>query len=295
MKGGIRIGGALALGVIMILGAFGVRDNSAQLARGEIVVQEAPERTYIESRDSNNDGIEDWEEDIYENIFKTIKAPSSTVGYSAFTEDEYVEPTTFTGKFSKAFFQDYMSGKVRGADMSEPTQLVGNAVAAIEKNTRSTVHARIEVNRIESTPKAIRAYGNELVDIMNRNSVQSEPEINIFGRALKNNNPAELAAIIPIRDGYKKIIADSLAMPVPDALASQHVGLLNAYEAILTDLEAMLVGFEDPLYALARIRNYEGDANAMYDALVAIGGSLDASGVSYANDEPGALFYSLMP
>ena len=88
---------------------------------------------------------------------------------------------------------------------------------------------------------------------------------------------------------------DAVGIAVPEPLVDAHVELLNAFEAILTDIEAMQVAFSDPLYALARIRNYENDGRALFTAFQNIALVLKANGAIYANDEDGAFFYLFAP
>ncbi len=66
----------------------------------------------------------------------------------------------------------------------------------------------------------------------------------------------------------------ALAIPVPRPLLKEHLDLINTYEAVYQDIEAMTLSLEDPVVALLRIRRYAEDAlglrlalENMYDAL----------------------------
>ncbi len=289
MKGIVRIGGALAIGVVIILGALYTQKNENAAAEGRVVVAPAPTRTYIETDDSDKDGVRDWEEDLREMAFQAISTPTSTISTSE--EEPYTPPTTFTGKFSEAFFQDYLQGKMNGVDYSDPSALVGNAVTAIEQNAASIKHSRLELAVVQTTPELVRTYGNRVAEIMQTHSIDNENEALILKRALDTNNPEVLKALEPIYDVYVNMIADTLRTQVPSNFVENHINLLNAYEAIKTDIAAMRLAFNDPLYALARTKEYEDDAKNLFTALESIAKKLEAEGVSYANDEPGSLFY----
>ncbi len=116
-------------------------------------------------------------------------------------------------------------------------------------------------------------------------------EASILAQALEMNDPEILIRLIPIRESYEHILADSLLIPVPQSLAEVHLDLVNTYEAILTDIRAMEQAFADPLYTLARMKRYEDDALALVYAFANILIEIKASGVIYANDEPGAFLY----
>ncbi|MFZ2253161.1 MAG: hypothetical protein WAW13_03240 [Minisyncoccia bacterium] len=288
MKGNARIGGALALGILIILGALNVQKSGGDEAlAGQVIVSAEPNRTYIETKDSDADGINDWEEDLHTGIFETIDTPTQTPEES----ESYVPPTTFTGKFSEAFFKDYMDGKMNGADFSDPTEFIGKAVGAIDANSQSKRHSRLELSIVSDSDEAIHAYGNEVAKIMKIHSAGNKNEAAILQKALTTNDPSLLESLIPVHAAYEAYIVDTLSMEVPQSFVSIHIDLLNTYESILTDIEAMQMAFTDPLYSLARVKGYETDASALYNTLKSIAENLSNAGVSYTNDEDGALFY----
>lgn len=292
MNSNIRIGVAIVVGVLIILGAFYVNKNTTtqtQKSTGSIIAQKLL-RESIEVKDDNNNGIPEWKEGLGDAAFDTITAPSSTSPY-AFDVKPYTPPTSLTGKFSEAFLQDYLQGKMQGKDFNDSTEFVNTAVKAIDTNTQSKKHTRAELTLIPTTEESLRAYGNEIVSIMQKNSTKSDPEMVILQDALQKNDVTVLDKLKPIHDGYTQIIADTSVVDVPDALASTHIELLNAYESILTDIIAMQMSFDDPLLALARVRNYEHHAQSLYDTLKKIADVFTKHNIHYDKTEPGAFFY----
>jgi len=281
VKGIIRIGGALVIGIIIIFSAFSVNDREIA-ANGQVVVAPAPTRIYIETKD--------WQASLPGGGFATIDTPTSTILVS----DEagaYTPPTTFTGKFSEAFLEDYLKGKIREEDFNDPTALVGNAVTAIEQNTQSKKYSRLEITTEPTTGSGIYMYGNRIASIIQSHSINNEDELLILGRALETENPETLKGLRPIEQVYTRIIIDTLRTPVPLELMQEHLALLNAYEAIKTDLAAMQLAFTDPLYALARAKGYNANAKALLNAYTAIAQKLNRAGVEYTTTEPGVFFY----
>ncbi len=286
MKGILRIGGALAFGVLIILGAFSVRDTKqTDSLTGQIIVSQEPNREYIETTDTNSDGIKDWKNTVAD--FETITTPTEPADVA----EPYVAPTTLTGKFSEAFLKDYLEGKINGEDFSDPSKLVGNAVEAIDANSMSVRHTRAEIIVTDDSLESIHEYGNDIALIMKIHSIDNDNEMAILQRAITANDPALLAELASIRMVYVNMITDTLKLSVPPSFVNEHIHLLNAYEAIRTDIEAMQVAFTDPLYSLARVRLYEEDAGNLYKSLKAIYELLSASGTTYTRDEAGSLFY----
>lgn len=288
MTGYLRIGGALTLGVIIVLTAFlMIRNNSNAPAQLKGGLEVAPSRSYIEPTDTNGDGVPDWENGFTDRIFETIETPTSTDSVDA----GYEPPVTFTGKFAEAFFKDYMSTKMSGADLSDPTELVNNAVTAIETNTAPKTHSPLDIEMVPDSMESMREYGNAVTQVIQRYSLQNTNEAVILSRALEENDPEVLTELESVKAAYANFIANTLNIPVPESLAEEHLKLLNAYEAIYTDIAAMQLAFTDPLYSLARVREYQNDATTLGKTLQSIGKELKDKGIIYAKDETGSFFY----
>lgn len=287
MKGYIRIGGALVFSIAIVVGALYLRGGTEKVSGG-VVVSVAPVRAYIESQDANGNKIPDWKESLSADAFGAVPTPTSL---SASTSNSYTPPTTFTGKFSEALFQDYLEGKVAGGGTVDTKSLVTRAVSSVEANTTSKRYSRLEIQVVPDSQEAIRAYGTRVVEITQIYSANNKNEATILKRALEKNDPSILEELKPARKAYEDFIHYSLLMPVPELLVRQHLDLLNAYEAILSDIKAMQVAFDDPLLSLARVNAYQNDVLSLYTAYKNIGDVLTKEGITYANDEPGAFFY----
>ena len=287
----VRIGGAIALGTLIILASFHISKQTT--ADQQAFVIAATPREPIETNDFDNDGTPDREEHLADRVFKSIELPVSA---DIATEDSsYTPPTTLTGKFSEAFLQDYLQGKMDGQDFSDPTAFVDTAIKAIERNAESKRYSISEIFPIPTTPESAHSYGNTLQAITSQHSNPqvTENEMVILQRALEAQDPELLKPLNTIGNSYAGIIADTLSMPVPDAFIVEHIAILNAYEEIYTDIRAGELAFIDPLYTLARVRDYETHATTLLNAFIALAKALAREGVIYTSNEPGA-FYRLL-
>ena len=292
MSTNLRIGGATLLGVVIILGALYVENEKTKgAAMVGNIVSTAPERQYIDTTDSNSDGVEDWKDGITDKIFKSIETPTSTLALRA--SESYTPPTTFTGKFSEAFFTDYMEGKVGGTDIQDKDALINNAIKAIEENTKSKIYTSRDIIIIPDSMESLREYGNRIAEIIQRQKGNGENELFILKRAVETGDPKALDALVPITNAYTDVLRDTLLVPAPQSLVQNHIALLSAYEAVLTDVSAMGQVFSDPLYTMARVKRHEDDAMGLFYSLKNIATALVSKGIAYADDEPGAIIYTL--
>lgn len=288
MKGYIRIGGAVFCGVAIIATAFYARSYGVSEKNGAVVVLEAPQKEYIESIDANQNGTPDWEDELRKNIIASINASTTFEGTGT---DPYTPPTTYTGKFSEAFFKDYLVKKGSGDSLEDPTELINTAVASIEKSTESKRYSRLEIIAVPNSPTDIREYGNNISKIVMEHPAEGRFEAVILQKALEANDPSMLSDLSFIREDYEAMLRDTLLVSVPESLVRQHLDLLNAYESILTDIKAMEGMFNDPLYGLARMKRYGADGQNLVTAFRNIILTLGSNGVTYSKEEPGAYLY----
>ena len=282
------------MGMIVVLGAFLVTQKSEVPKEAGTVVSALPDRKSIEPIDSDGDGIEDWKEDLQARVIASIQVPTSTPGDTSTLL--YEPPTTFTGKFAEAFFTDYIAGKAQNEEGIDKELIVENAIKAIDANARSRTYQVRDITIIPDSPEAVKQYGNRIAHIITRTSNDTgttESEILILKRALETKNPEALQELAPIREAYAKFVAETLKVPVPASFSLSHLALLNSYEAIRTDVSTMEQAFTDPILSLARLQHYEADATSLFESLKRIATALIAHGVTYENDEPGAIIYTL--
>lgn len=288
MKGLIRIGGAIVLGVLVILVALVVvKKEDSSPKSGVVVIQEEYKKDFA-YKDEDNNGVPDWQENLGA---VTIKSLDENSGDSVGNTDEYTPPETLTGEFSVAFMKDYLDGKISGNTIEDPEQWVGGAIEAIERSTKSKTYTRRELNIVETSGSSLFEYGNTLVKIVLAHPINDVNVAAILDQVLKTEEEELLEELIPIRDAYAAIVSDTLKMSVPSEIALEHVALLNSYEALLIDYDAMQYVLSDPLYPLARLKSHGEHLQDITQSIWSITAVLGNSGVVYPNTEPGSYLY----
>jgi len=283
----IRIGVALVVGVVIIGGAFYLRGQTEVLPTGILSVSGSPTRGSIAETDKNNNGINDWEESL-----QTLTINSASKTGTAIAAGGDYEPKTLTDRFAQKFFEEYTTSDASGSsDPAAQQAFLNSSIAQLSGEALDTPYTQKDIRIGDSSPQALRDYGNNISDIVNRYSgASTENELTVFARVIDNDNAKDYQTLTNISTAYSKVLADTLVLAVPPELASSHLLLVNAYLAVQADVAAMANAKTDPLYALVRVKRYEEDAKALYAVFNTIYSYLYSSGVRYASDEPGSIF-----
>ena len=277
---------ALGVGIVLVSGAFYV-GASDETIKGDItVVAKPPERNYIAPKDSDGDGISDWAEELIKDREEIL---------SEFDQSEpYVPPSTLTQKFSVKFFQDYLYSKGFGEYGDNKDELAAKAIEVLSHEAKDSVYTIDDiVLGSDDSQEALHQYGNRIAQIVIESSVPTKnniAEMDILEQAMETKNEAKLAELDPIIEAYQKYFDETKLVTVPPSLVRQHIDLINVYSAVLKDLKAMRLVFEDPLLALLRVKRYPDDVGGMVYVYYNIDRVLRREGITYSSDEPGELF-----
>lgn len=282
----IRVGGAIVTGVFLIGTAifFNARNSSATVDVAALVVATEP-RGYQETKDSNNNGIADWEESL----------PSATIkgGTGNQNNGNLATTTTITDTFAKNFFSEYISKNSGDTSMTPEAKqafLERSLQKAFTEVTDTPLTLKDVVVKSASDTESVRAYGNAVAEALMRYPGAPENEIFIFQRGIEAGSDEELQGLDPTILSYKNSIRDIQAIPVPQPLLRDHLALLNSMQAIHTTLVTMRIALVDPLPALARFQGYMPEVQKLQGSLASLKNDFGAFGISFSEDEKGSLF-----
>jgi hypothetical protein len=285
----LRVGGALLLGAGIVVGAAYVRANPSENVASAItaVPGQASDtlRTYIQPSDADDNGTPDWQQGV-DTVVADVSKDAPELDLSGDTSVD----STMTGTFARSFFEQYFNKIISGGFTdTDLAQFIGQNVEQAAAETNDTLYTKKDIVIGEDTPDAERAYGNAVAAAISRHGdTGEEGELQVFGDMLQGDENAK-AKLTNIKEAYGGLLADTLKIPVPPTYVGAHLILVNAYQALENDVDAMVNMNDDALYTLLRLRRHEDDAEGMYDALTEIYGRLYANGVRYASDEPASI------
>ncbi len=278
-----RITGAILAGTAIIAGALLLRDTSDPLAaatviNGEaVVVTTAPKRSAIPISDSNGDGVADWQESLQK---------TEPIAVSQNASSSFDAPDTLTEQFALEFFEQMVRNETNGEFGKDPQAFVSAFNGALVNQASDELLGRDDIRTTDNnSPSTLTQYGEAVAVVMNRHNEESnENEAVILERALRDGNAAELAKLDGKIQVYSNLLKDTAALEVPNRVAAEHLALLNAYQALLTDIAAMQRAFDDPMKALLRMKRYQDDATGLTMAISNLYTALLDNGASWPAD-----------
>ena len=296
--------------------------NSAQASTESALLQA------IATKDSDGDGLTDWEEALYgtyanitdtfslgmtdgEAVAKGLIVPKAIADIPMATSSPLVvgadglppppADETLTAAFAKSFFTLYLSAKQAngGGDLSE-TDMQNIANEAISSLTSVITIAPAyksakDLNISGSGADALKEFAAQAEAVLkNTKSSASKSEIFYLQDAVKNNDVEALTYIAEIAKGYRESAAGLAVLPVPSELVSDHLLLINSMMRMSEITSDFARVNDDTLAAILALQQYPQALIGIWNAFVGIGKVYETAGISLQSEEPGAQFVNLI-
>lgn len=255
-----------------------------------IVVQDAPARTAIAVEDSNNDGVEDWQDEFL--TAEPIKINSN--------QEDYVPPTTLTDQLGVSFMQNILLSKTHTPYGKSKEEVIKDTVDQIKEQAKDKIYDTRDIKIIaDNSNEAVRNYGNAMADAIINNGTDKKvrDEFTIMKDITNNGEVSErdLQDLKILSEVYLNTLNASLAVPVPKIFAKEHLDLINVYNALYKDAEGLAKIKDDPLVSLLRAKRLEDDVKGLTIALENIYYALEKSDYEFNSMDSAVFFASFAP
>lgn len=250
----------------------------------QLAVQKAIET--VAEKDSDGDGIKDWEETFQ----KSIEANKTEKKSDTTSNVESNDPKTKTDEISRALFSEYMelkqSGKLNESSMSN---LVNKAVSQVSVGKVSSYSAT-DIKTIPDTDiSGAKNYANALVNIREKYKEEYRAnQIIIVGNTVDFDDQASVESIHSTAKLYESITKEMAVLLVPKSLVASHVALLNNYATSAIGLEQFANLKIDPILGLVGIQKHSVASTEESELLAGIARFYTNRGIVFSVDEPGS-------
>lgn len=331
MEGGIssnwRIVSATLFSAVLVGGAY-------VLARGFEHPQAAQASTETEllkaiaTKDSDSDGLSDWEEALYgtdahspdtfklgmtdgEAVAKGLIVPKATADIPVATTsavslgaDGLPPPPaegTLTSAFAKSFFTLFIAAKEKAggrdlteSEMSEVSTATLQSLGALATAAPDYKRAG-DITVSGSGADALRAFAVSAEAIFAKNASRApKSELLYLKDAVEKNDISVLPSIIQRANAYRDTAIGLSAISVPQELAADSLMLINAMMRISEISRDFARVNEDPLATILALQQYPQAVHSLTSSFVHVGSIYKAASISLSSGEPGAAFVNLI-
>lgn len=262
----------------------------------------------ITNRDTDNDGLLDWEERLHgadpENrdtdgdgtndgeeirVGRDPVKPGPDDLLPVIADPNFATSSTDVLGLKKEFFAKYLATQAQ--DVRETT--FRDLLKGFDAKKYNSTYQIIDLNiTSDNSIPAMRAYGNAfgaLIVQYTKRTHRTEEEILKDALEKKNNKTLQELQLPAIT--YKNFAKDLLLLPVPSSLAQHHLKVINGYDGMSEGLLGMQKLFLDPVEGGGAYQVYTSQRLNVTGGYAGIVALFHENNVTFTPDELGYPFY----
>lgn len=320
-----RIIGASALAITLIGGAYLAAVGASHPRVAEASTETALLQA-IASKDSDGDGLPDWEESLYgtdpqnpdsrhlgmsdgEAVAKGLIVPKAQVpaastvpqAPTSATQDGIAPAATdsLTDLFAKNFFTLYVAAKQQSGAALTSNQIDALAATALQELTASVGPAPdfktpADIKTAGTGSDALRAYAAAAEQVfLAQGGGFSTDELDSLTAAAQDTDPNAIANLARIASAYHDIAVGLLALTAPREIAPAHLALIDALArtgSIVGDFARLRT---DPVATMLALQQYPQSLADLIGAFASITHVYSSAHITLSPGTPGSQFVGL--
>ncbi len=279
---GFIVGAAVVIFGMMKLSNYFVNQR---VVKGEEVTQPTAAPLVVKDIaqiDYNNDGVEDWKQNL-----------TAALGITASPESSSIEepPINETEQFARDLFTTAATISQSGDLTEEGSNAIATQVTdQIASQSLASVFTTADIKTVADTDQNRKTYSTNLKALFNtKYPLDIDVSVVILGDALDANDPTALAKLDPIILRYSQLIAALKALPPPKAAALGHVELMNRLNKTLGSIQLMKNTFNNPVSSLSASMQYSQTISDLLEYMVHLTNKLPYGNVATPIDADAAI------
>lgn len=222
----------------------------------------------IIQKDSNDNGIADWEEYLWglnpnkdgqknkEFILNKKSELAQNNKLMVVDDSRYISENEM---LSREFFATIISlqqtGNLNEESINSISEIIGQKIEAPLIDDIYTNNSLVLLSDSELSNEKYLDNLNDLVLKYENNDIGSE--LTLISQGLGNNDPQALYAAKTVALAYRSFGEELIKTPVPSSLAETHLRLANNYEKTSQSIEGLTQTLIDPIVGMRAIINYK--------------------------------------
>ena len=305
----------IALAAIVGGGIWFLYTGRTEVKFARVTPAQATKAAEVLSRDQDNDGLKDWEEELWHTDAlnpdtdgdatkdgEEIKLGRDPVrvGPNDVLDKETIEQKTVPGggdwsetdRLSREFFGKYLAMKQSGAPFTaeDEQKLLEEFVGRYPESQPKKTYTESDIVLAPNDDNgSLKAYGNAIGAVINAHKDKEgvENELIIFERALENEDEIDLANLEERIKRYESLLAGLKAVPSPKSVVEIHTALLNSAEALKESVSGMALAFTDPVRSLSAATAYPQAIEKLTDAFIQLAALFKEKEITFGEEEAG--------
>lgn len=294
------LGCGLIFSLVIFIGSKAPKNISA-------LALETKQKTEAELKDSDNDGLLDWEETLWgtdpdnpdtdgdgtpdgEEITRgkdPAKAGNDDLFASSSENPTSTESLDTTELFSRQLLSRLLTAKASGQDLPpEGVAYITNEFLKTQFQYTTYESADLTITT-DSTAPSIKTYVNALGMILKADANYRNAEQVVFDFA-QEADFSVLEELAAVSNSHAEMYRDLLALPVPKGLVAIHLSLINSISATAEDLDTLSkVTKGDPMILAVGLSQYQNNSSSTTSAIAELRGIIETLGITFDVGEPG--------
>ena len=322
-----RIPTAVVFSLVLIVGAYlfarGIESPSPAQASTETALLKA-----IATKDSDNDGLPDWEEALYgtnpnnpdsinlgmtdgEAVAKGLIVPKAIADIQAATSSpsSYLGGSvpraagegSITDAFAKNFFTLYVATKQANGGNALSQDQISALVEQMMSQLSTSVSpapdfkSKEDIKVSGTGPDSLRSYAVQAEQVFLTQGIQlPKGELQYLQDAVLNNDPVALDNINKIATAYRTTAAGLAVLTVPQELADTHLALVNSLARLGEEISDFARVKTDPIATMITLQQYPNTVNTLAQAFKDIASVYASEQITLPTGTPGARFVNVI-
>jgi Flp pilus assembly protein TadG len=317
--------GALIIAAVLIGGAFILSSNPSTFFHAQVADAESTQQLLQDysQKDSDHDGLPDWEEALYgtdpynahsfsptltdgqavaEGLIKpkftTTTEESSTTDAAEQVPGIAAASGSLTDEFAQQFFGQYISQQTGDTD-SQPTDADIDTYAQqamqqfISDQQQPDKFSASDLNVASAGTVTMASYAASAQAAFASNTTNfPETGIEYFSDAVEKNDTTATSKLSQIGSAYSAIAQGLIAISVPSEAQYAHLEIINALSHLGDDFTDMSAINSDPLKAYVGFSAYQTDAASLAEGFSDMNVIFTSENITLSPTDPGYDFYT---
>jgi hypothetical protein len=205
--------------------------------------------------------------------------------------------TNMTDNLSRTLFAEYLGARNAGmsGDAAQQQQVVNDLISKANVGLKGRTYTQKDLITVGNDEKSTHAFANASALAIRRHpSATFMNTINMLSLAIDNQDENAVAKLKAIGKEYRALARDLAEIPVPAGSAATYLKGINALESAGASFEDITYVTEDPVRAVAGIKNYNVLLTIGTQSFVLIAHDIIVNGVRFVNGEPGTDWYQFI-